>query len=80
MIDFIKMVLLPIAAFICLFAFVSDRYLNYQCNNYQQLTGKTTRHVRLDACYIKTEKGFQRWDEYKIRAAASEGLLNDLRH
>ncbi len=44
----------------------------YTCNNYQDMTGITTKWVAVDACYVKTEKGWQRWDEYKARAIASE--------
>lgn len=56
------------------FAIVVNEYTNYQCNNYQQLTGKETKYVQFDICYIKTDAGWQRYDEYKARAIASEGL------
>jgi hypothetical protein len=49
-------------------------YGQYQCANFSQITGKETRFAAFDICYIKTEEGWQRWDEYKLRAAASEGL------
>jgi hypothetical protein len=47
---------------------------SYQCNNYAELTGKETRWITLDACYVKTERGWQRWEEYIARGIASEGL------
>ena len=43
----------------------------YACKNYQDVTGITTKWVTLDACYVKTQKGWQRWDEYKVRNTAS---------
>ena len=43
----------------------------YTCKNYQDVTGITTKWVTVDSCYIKTEKGWQRWDEYKARGTAS---------
>lgn len=43
----------------------------YQCDNYQDITSITTRWVAFDACYIKTDKGWQRWDEYKARVTAN---------
>lgn len=46
----------------------------YQCNNYETVTGIETRYIEWDTCYISTESGWQRWDEYIARAAASEGL------
>ncbi len=49
-------------------------YASYQCSNYAQITGKETRFAAFDICYIKTADGWQRWDEYVKRAAASEGL------
>lgn len=44
---------------------------SYTCKNYQDVTGITTKWVAVDACYVKTSKGWQRWDEYKARGTAS---------
>jgi len=41
------------------------------CANYQAMTGKATKRITLDACYVQTDSGWQRWDEYKARAVAS---------
>lgn len=49
-------------------------YGTYQCSNYNHITGKETRYAAFDTCYIKTADGWQRWDEYVRRGAASEGL------
>ena len=49
----------------------------YTCDNYHKVTGKETKWVFMDECYIKTNAGWQRWDEYKNRAIASEGLKNE---
>jgi len=46
----------------------------YQCKSYQEITQKETKYANFDSCYIKTTAGWQRWDEYKARAIASEGL------
>lgn len=51
-----------------------NEYIRYQCSNYEIVTGKETRYVNYDACYIKSAQGFERWDEYKGRSIASEGL------
>jgi hypothetical protein len=51
-----------------------DRYVNYQCNQYEKVTGRTTEYVLFDSCYIQTADGMQRWSEYVARATASEGL------
>lgn len=53
---------------------IGDVWARYQCSNFKEITGKDTRYATLDICYIKTAEGWQRWDEYKARAAASEGL------
>lgn len=47
---------------------------SYQCENYEKVTGKATKWVFMDECYVQTNVGWQRWDEYKDRAIASEGL------
>lgn len=46
----------------------------YQCGNYQEVTGRKTKWVVLDSCYVETDRGWQHWGEYMQRAAASEGL------
>ena len=47
---------------------------SYKCGNYEKVTGKATKWVFMDKCYVQTAAGWQRWDEYKDRAIASEGL------
>lgn len=54
--------------------FIADRFSSYQCSNFQEMTGRTTKYLVLDACYVSTPEGWQRYDEYRSRAAASEGL------
>lgn len=46
------------------------------CNIYSEVTGKQTKYRQFDYCYIETDKGFQRLDEYKARIIASEGLAD----
>jgi hypothetical protein len=46
--------------------------LKYQCNQYEELTGRTTRLSPLDACYVADEDGvFYRWDEWMMREATA---------
>jgi hypothetical protein len=52
----------------------SNWHGSYQCRKYETITGKATKWVPLDECYVQTADGWQRWDEYKLRAVASEGL------
>jgi hypothetical protein len=54
--------------------FSVDLLSQRSCNNYERLTGTETQYERFDSCYVRTSAGFQRWDEYKARAVASEGL------
>lgn len=53
---------------------MANSVIKHQCNNYQKITGIETKVATLDSCYIKTDEGWQRWDEYKARATASELL------
>ena len=61
-------------AFVAVSAIGTNAYMKYQCKNYARITGKETRYAEFDICYVETDRGFQRWDEYKARAVASEGL------
>ena len=54
--------------------FAADIYGRYVCSNYELLTGKETKWVSFDVCYVKAAEGWQRYDEYKFRSVASEGL------
>lgn len=66
---------LLVAVAIFVFGFIpANIYGRYACENYARITGKETRYANFDECYVKTAQGFQRWDEYKARALASEGL------
>ena len=69
--SFCVVVLLPIA----LLMLGRNEYGRYLCSNYERIAAKETSYANFDTCYIKTAQGYQRWDEYKIRAAASEGLI-----
>jgi hypothetical protein len=53
---------------------LSNWYGDYQCGKYEMVVGKQTKWITFDECYVQVNNGWQRWDEYKIRAAASEGL------
>lgn len=74
LLSFCGVVLLPTFIVIALAGVGSNEYSRYQCSNYERIAGKETRYANFDTCYVKTAQGFQRWDEYKLRAAASEGL------
>ena len=75
--DFLLVVGLPILALFALFVAGLHFYGKYQCENYQEITGKKTQYASFDTCYIETGNGFQRWDEYKARSIASEGLKRE---
>lgn len=79
--DFFELVVVPVlivavcaALALGLLIGASDAVARYQCGNFQKITGKETRYALLDSCYVSTSEGWQRWDEYKVRAVASEGL------
>lgn len=55
---------------------IADTGSRYKCSNYEKTTGKETKYLTLDSCYVKTQAGWQRWDEYTARSIASEGLSN----
>lgn len=51
---------------------ICDAISRYSCNNYENVSGVETRYITFDTCYINTERGWQRWDEYKVRAFTNE--------
>jgi len=51
----------------------ADRFISYTCGNYQDMTGKPTKYVFMDSCYVKTPSGWQRYDEYIARSVTNEG-------
>jgi hypothetical protein len=71
---FLSALVLLLGGFFCALGAFAHYYGQYQCANYARITGKATQWAALDTCYIQTAEGWQRWDEYKIRATASEGL------
>ena len=78
--DFFEMVVVPtlivcafLALLLALLLGALDLFARYQCSNFQTITGKATKYATLDSCYVSAAEGWQRWDEYKARAVASEG-------
>jgi hypothetical protein len=53
---------------------LENSFQEYQCNQYEEITGKETKYSPFDKCYISTENGWQRWDEYKVRVIAKDSL------
>jgi len=43
-----------------------------QCLNYQQITAQEVKYISFDTCYVKTPKGWMRWDEYIARSTTNE--------
>jgi len=48
-------------------------HMSYTCSNYQKMTGKPTKYMITDACYVKTPLGWQRYDEYITRSITNKG-------
>ena len=71
---FIAVILTVLIGIFSLFIISAEMYGRYVCSNYEDMTAKQTNWVAFDSCYVLTDAGFQRWDEYKSRVTASEGL------
>ena len=78
MMDFWEYVLLPFimtllasSVFFVLICILGNEWHRYSCKQYAAITTKETKYSNFDACYVKTENGFQRWDEYTARATAN---------
>ena len=42
------------------------------CKNYAEITGKNTKQVGLDYCYIETAEGWETWEVYRDKALRGE--------
>ena len=51
---------------------IGNFYARYQCAQYEKLTSISTTYSNWDICYVETESGLQRWDEYKMRVITNE--------
>ena len=47
---------------------VLEAYGGYICTSYEKMTGKETRYIYFDHCYVKTAQGFQRLDAHQAQA------------
>src|SRR5690606_21008850 len=74
--DFMCVVIFPVAVIASLVLGVAfglgEIYDRYRCGNYAEMTGKKTKSVALDACYIQTGSGCKRWAESNDRAIAND--------
>lgn len=73
-IEFFAMLFLAIGLLFGGIMLGANYWASYKCGNYEKATGKATKWIFMDDCYVQTDAGWQRWDEYKDRAIASEGL------
>lgn len=44
------------------------------CSNYQEISGKPTKHYFLGGCFVSTENGWLNMDQYNSVLIAREGL------
>lgn len=75
--DFLSFVGMVIVPFVLLGAALFGSlhfYGKYQCQNYAAISGKETRWADFDTCYIKSGNEWMRWDEYKVRFMAYDGM------
>lgn len=58
-------------------AAITEAVANHQCTTYERFAGIGTRRAIFDVCYVNTEDGWQRWDEYKARSTAKDALSRE---
>lgn len=49
--------ILYFTAFIAVLVLMVNAYGRYQCENYESVTGKPTKFVDFDSCYVKAHAG-----------------------
>ena len=72
--EFLLVIALPATVLSSIIFFVGEVHGSYQCNNYSDMTGKNVKYIIFDICYIETEDGWQRYDEYKSRNIGRDSL------
>ncbi len=55
-------------------ALAFNYWYSYSCGKYEDVTGRQTKWVFLDECYINTGNDWLRKDEYAAVLVAREGL------
>lgn len=73
-IDFFAPVLLFAVIIIGGVVFLGNYWEAYRCRQYTEITGRETKWVFLDTCYIYTGDDWLRRDEYAAVSTAREGL------
>lgn len=63
-----------VAAVFVLLVVLAVSVLNWECNGYQEATGKPTKVVGGN-CYVKDQGEWYQWSEYKNRLV-TKGALN----
>lgn len=61
-VKFLAVFVTAISLAIVLIVIVSEIVGQYQCNNYQDITGRESKWVFIDACYVKGDGG--KWIRY----------------
>lgn len=61
-VKFLSMLLLFIFLVVFAISLFSNYFGEYQCNNYQDITGRESEWVFMDACYVKDDK--DKWIRY----------------
>lgn len=74
--DFLEWVLLLAIFLSCLSGGIYgvEYHQRYMCESYQEVTGRKTKWVFMDTCYIKTETDWLTRKEYNSVLVAREGL------
>lgn len=63
-----------------LFTFTGISYYEqWQCNTFSSLSGKESKYVFYDTCYVKHNGQYMRYSEYEKRAIAKDlkGVFHD---
>lgn len=70
--EFICVIVLPIVLIGAALVAVARYYTEWQCTTYHELTGKRTKYVPFDVCYVEHNGTLMRWEEYLRYITAAE--------
>lgn len=64
----------PIVATIIVALVLGEAYGAHVCSSHQDITGQNTKRIMFDSCYVEHDGVYLRWEDYKNRMIAKEGL------
>ena len=74
LLDFTKMVVIPMLIIMGSIFILTNFHGQYACGKYEEVTGRETKWIFIDDCYVNSGDAWLKKDEYAATIIAREGL------